>query len=434
MTETLISSLSRLPKLSVKARSSVFRYKGKEVSPQTLSKELNVQAILNGRVVQRGVQLRLSLELVDAQTENVIWSEQYNRRQADLVTLQSEIARDVSRKLKTKLSGADEARVTKNYTTNPEAYQLYLKGRFYWNKRDENNLRKAIEQFKAAADKDPNYALAFVGLADCYIVLPFYSGTPSGEVSPIAKAYALRALEIDDLLGEAHTSLGYVNTSIWNWAEAEKEFKQGIELNPNYATAYKWYGNELATLGRFDEALAKLTRAQDLEPLSLIVSQNLAEAYLEKGDIDAAFQQCQRAIDLDPDWYYVRQLLGLVYLKQGRNTEALAEAEKSVQLSERQSFPLGVLGYIYAQTGKRNEAGVVLEELKEQFAMRQAKGHHIARVYVGLGENDKAFEWLEKDFQSHDSTMPPWLNVVPLNALRDDPRFKDLKRRMGMPE
>lgn len=199
-----------------------------------------------------------------------------------------------------KLSGEGEQRLAKKYTDNNEAYQLYLKGRFYWNKRDEENIRKAIEQFKAAADKDPNFALTFVGLADCYVVLPFYSSTPSSEVLPQAKAYVQRALEIDDLLGEAHTSLGYVHLNSWNWTEAEKEFKRGIELNPNYATAHKFYGNYLSDVGRLDEALPEYKRAQELEPLSLIISLNLSEEYLAKGDLTAAFAHCQRGIDLNP--------------------------------------------------------------------------------------------------------------------------------------
>jgi len=434
LAESLIYRLSQLPNLKVSPTSSVFRYKGREADPITVGRELGVNAVMTGRMLKRGDNLTISAELIDARYNKLLWGEQYERKLTDLLMTQREIVSEITNKLQLKLSGADQAKVTKKYTTDSEAFQLYLKGRFYWNKRDAENLRKAIEQFKAAADKDPNYALAYVGLADCNAVLPFYSGTISNDVLPQAKAYALRALEIDDSLGEAHSSLGYVNLNLWNWAEAEKELKRGIELNPNYATAHKFYGNQLETLGRFDDALSEFKRAQELEPLSLIICLNLAEVYLAKGDLNAAFEQCRRAIDLDPNWYYAHLQLAFVYLKQGQITEARAEAEKSVELTKRDSIPLGVVGHIYAQMGLRNEAAALVEELKRRHVKLEAHGYDIARICLGLGEKDQALAWLEKDFQAHTSTMANWLYLVPLNSLRDDPRFKDLTRRMGMPE
>ena len=262
MTETLIKSLSELPNLNVKPRSSVFRYKGKDTDLKTIGKELNVEAILNGRVIQRGEQLTLSLELVDVKDDKVLWTESYGRKQSDLVSLQSEIAKDVSTKLKSKLSGADEAKVTKTSTSNPEAYQAYLKGRYYWNRRTGENLKKAIEQFKAATDRDPNYALAYAGLADCYVVLNQYAGTPLTETIPQTKAYAERAISIDGQLADPHTSLGVIYEQSWKWAEAEQEFKRAIELNPNYATAFHWYAAFLRNTGRTNEAAPLITRAQ----------------------------------------------------------------------------------------------------------------------------------------------------------------------------
>ncbi|MEO7659452.1 MAG: hypothetical protein ABIV48_07545 [Pyrinomonadaceae bacterium] len=433
MTETLINSLSQLPNLNVKPRSSVFRYKGKETNSQTIGKELNVQAILNGRVVQRGQDISLFIELIDISLDKVIWSETYNRKQSDLIVLQSDIARDVSNKLKTKLSSADEAKVLRTYTANAQAYELYLKGRYYWNKRTLENIRKSIEQFKAAVDKDPNYALAYVGLADSYVVLPFY-GIPSEEVLPQAQNYAQRALEIDDSLSETQTSMAFINTNLWNWSEAEKGYKRAIELNPNYSHAHKWYGDHLGNLGRVEESLKEHKRAQELEPMSLIVVLNVAERYLALGDLNAALEQSQLVVDLDPNWYFVKQLRGLIFLKQGRKAEAISEAEKSVELSYRQSWTLGVLGYIYAETGNQSKAEAILRELEEKYAKRQAMGHDISRVYVGLGDKEQAFAWLEKDFLSRNSTMSFWLYQAPLNSLRTDPRFKDLVKRMGMPE
>jgi tetratricopeptide (TPR) repeat protein len=388
---------------------------------------------MSGRIAQRGENLTISVELIDVRNNKLLWGEKYERKMTELLATQREITAEITNKLQLKLSG-NEKGLTKRYTDNNEAYQLYLKGRFYLNKRDETNIRKAIEQFKAAVEKDPNYALAFVGLADGYGLLPYYSSVSSADVLPQAKGYAVRALEIDESLGEAHASLGYVHRLLWNWHEMETELKRAIELNPNYATAHKYYGNYLANLGRFDEALAAYKRAQELDPVSLIINANVAEVYLSKGDFNAAVEQCQRTIDLDPNWYYVRLLLALVYVKQGLNVEALAEAEKSGELSKRQSATLGVLGYVYAQAGKRGEAATVAQELEARHARQQANGFDLARLYVGLGDKDQAFAWLEKDFQSRNATMPGFLYMPPLNSLSEDPRFKDLSRRMGLPE
>ena len=433
MTETLIRSLSQLANLQVKPRSSVFRYKGKETDAKTIGKELNVQAILNGRVTQRGDQLTLNLELIDVQKDVVLWSEQYNRKQSDLVSLQSEIAKDVSAKLKLKLSGADEAKVTRTSTVNPEAYQAYLKGRYYWNRRTAENLKKAIEQFKAATDRDPNYALAYAGLADCYAVLNYFGGTPSSETIPQAKIYAERAIALDDQLGEPHASLGEVNRQSWQWAESEREFKRAIELNPNYATAYQWYSGLLKCLGRFDKAAEMIERAHEIDPLSSVISLNISVTYQIQNDHNACVENSLKLIDLDPNFFGIYPYLGLSYLKLGRTAEAFANLEKAVELSKRASHNLAYLGYGYAVTGKRAEAIAIVKELEERYARKEATGGGIAAVYAGLGNKDKAFEWLEKDFQSkEDFAGIRW--EIPFESLRDDPRFKDLLKRMGLPE
>jgi TolB-like protein/Flp pilus assembly protein TadD len=433
LADSLIFRLSQLPGLKVSPATSVLRYKGKDDDLAKVASELGVEAIMTGRLLKRGDNLNITVELVDVRDNKSLWGEQYERKMSDLLSTQREIAAVITQKLQLKLSGNEKA-LTKHYTENNEAYQLYLKGRFFWNKRNEENLRKAVEQFKAAADKDPNFALAFVGLADCYSVLPFYSSSSSMELLPQARAYAQRALEIDDSLGEAHTSLGYANLNLWNWADAERELKRGIELNLNYATAHKFYGNYLYEVGRFDESLAEFKRAQELEPLSQIVSANLAEVNMTRGDFNAALEQCRRALDLDPNWFYARQLLAVVHLKQGRKAEALAEAEKSVELSKRLGTALGTLGYVNAETDKRSEALAVIEELKGKHAKGQAYGLDLARVYIGLGDREQAFAWLEKDFQAHSSTLPAWIFIPPLDSLRDDPRFRDLQKRMSLPE
>jgi serine/threonine-protein kinase len=434
MTETLIRSLSQLPGLNVKARSSVFRYKGKVSNPQTIGKELNVQAILNGRVEQRGEQLTLSLELIDAQTENVIWSEQYNRKQADLVSLQSEIARHVSSKLRTKLSGADEQKLTKSYTANPEAYQHYLRGRFYWNKRNAENIRKAIEQFRMAAEKDPGFALAYSGLADCYVVAPNYTGTASSQMLPSAMAYAARAIELDGSLGEAYASLGMVNFFSWNFAEAETAFKRAIELNPTYPTAHHWYSRYLRAVGRSGEAFAEIRRAKDLDPLSLVIMNNIVENFIERGDMSSALDECKRMLELDPSFVAVYQTLCIIYSKQERLSEALAAAQKGVELSARSNATLALAGYVHGRTGRRDAAQAIIVELEKRYAIKEADGRDLAIVYTGLNEKDKAFEWLEKSYQDRSLFLAVLLLEPLFEPLRSDPRWQDLFRRVGLPQ
>jgi len=433
MTETLIKSLTNLSNLDVKPRSAVFRYKGKDTDLQTIAKDLKVQAILNGRVAQRGDQLTLSLELVDVQKNSVIWTEQYQRKHSDLVSLQSEIAKDVSTNLKAKLSGAEETRVTKTATADPEAYQAYLKGRYYWNRRTAENIKKAIEQFKSATDRDPNYALAFVGLADCYAVLNEYAGTPTSETLPQAKSYAERALAIDGQLAEAHASMGIVNENSWQWAEAEKEFKRAIELNPNYPTAFHWYSIFLKNMGRNDEAAAMIKRAQELDPLSSIIGVNVSRMYGLQKNYDASIENSLKQIELDPNFGPAYQYLALSYLKRGRNAEAIAAAEKAVDLSNRSGISLGDLGYVYASVGKRAEAIEKIKELEAKYTRKEAIGQYFAAIYVGLGDKDKAFEWLEKDFQARNAKLTEIRWQLQFESLRDDPRFKDLLKRMGLP-
>jgi eukaryotic-like serine/threonine-protein kinase len=434
MTETLITSLSQIPNLKVKARSSVFRYKGKEIDAKTVGKDLGVHAILNGRIAQVGDQLTLNLELVDVQTENILWSERYSRKQADLVSLQSEIAKDVSTKLKAKLSGAEETKVIKTATADPEAYQAYLKGRYYWNRRTAENLKKAIEQFKSATDRDPNYALAFVGLADCYAVLNEYAGTPTSETLPQSKAYAERALAIDGQLAEPHATLGSINEASWQFGEAEKEFKRAIELNPNYPTAYHWYSILLKSLGRNDEAAAMIRRAQELDPLSSVIAVNVSRMYQLQNNHDASIENCLKLIELDPNFGPAHEYLALSYLRRGRNAEAITAAEKAADLSNGAAITLGHLGYVYAVAGKQADALRKIKELEDKYARKEALGQYIATVYMGLGHQDKVFEWLEKDFQVRNGKLAEIRWQIPFEPLRDDPRFKDLIKRMGLPE
>ena len=432
MTDTLISRLSKLPNLSVKARSSVFRYKGHEMSAPTIGRELNVQAVLNGRVVQHGEQLTLTLELVDVRTENLIWSEKYDRRASDLVSLQNEVAHDVSSKLQTRLSGTDKEKLGKTYTTDPEAYEAYLKGRFYWNKRTKDGIGKSIEFFQQAVDKDPNYALGYVGLADSYAVLQIYTGHGSSESLTKAKSAADHALQIDDSLAEAHASLGNIDQQLWLWDEADREFRRSIELDPKYPTARHWYSISLKVKRRFDDSLREIKVAQELDPLSSLMGHNVGVAYLLKGDFASAEQQFRKVNELDPAFPLAHQYLGWTHIKQGRIEEGTAEIQKAVQLSGNSSRAEAELGYCYAIGGRRNDALQMISKLDAKYKAKEATAVSMSIIYAGLGDKDQAFAWLEKAFEDRNGELSDitWRPVF--DTLRDDRRYIDLVRRMKL--
>ena len=430
MTETLISSLSQLPKLNVKARSSVFRYKGKEFDLPKVAQELKVQAILTGRVVQRGEQLTLSLELVDARTENALWSEQYNRRQTDLVTLQSELARDVSSKLKAKLSGADEQKLAKTYTENSAAYQLYLKGRFYVNKRERRDFQQAIEYFKQASALDPDYALAYAGLADSYALLSTFGFTPSVEGMTKAREFARKALTIDDSLSEPHTTLGLTLTSYdYDFTGAEREYKRAIELNPNYATAHHWYGELLTAVGRFDEAAAEYRRALEIEPLSLPVNWDYGRYFYLARKYDEAIKQHLKTLELDDGFSRAHRTLSEVYRVKGDHAKAIEEQVKNFEFGgEPQNAAL--IREAFAKGGWNEYLRLVTAKTSPL----KDRSYVVAKAYVELGEKDKAFAELNKAYENRESPLQ-WLKVEPqLDPLRSDPRFQALLKKVGFPQ
>jgi len=434
MTETLISSLSQLPNLSVKARSSVFRYKGKDTNAQTIGKELNVQAILNGRVIQRSDQLDLNVELVDAATENVLWSHQYNRKQSDLVALQSEIARDVSGKLKSQLSSAEVAKVEKNYTSNTEAYQLYLKGKFYWNKRTGESLKQAVDFYQQAIEKDPSFALAYSGLAETYVLFSSYDVASGADSMPQAKAAALRALAIDESLAEAHTALGfYLSNYEWDRVGSEKEYRRAIELKPNYATAHHWFGADLANVKRFDDSLTELRHAEELDPLSPIIGTNFGDTLLLARRFDEAIAQYKRTLTSNPNFVYAHLALGRAYGSKGMYPEAIAETRRAIELDFGSSAK-GYLGLWLAKSGKRDEALKLLDELKQEATKNYIQGDTIALIYIGLGDKAEALNWLEKHMLSHAETASSYAVSPQLDELRSEPRFKDMLKRMNLPQ
>ena len=432
ISEALINSLTELRQLRVVARTTAFRYKNKEADPQQVGRELNVRAVLMGRVRQMGDTLNIQVDLVDATTGVQLWGQEYERKISDLLSIKQAVAREVTEKLRLRLSGDEQQQLTKRDTTNAEAYQFYLRGRYYWNKRSREGIKKAIEQFQQAIDRDPNYALGYVGLADSYLSLEQYAGVPSNETLPKARAAVDRALQLDDSLAEAHTSSASIYQKLWRWAEAEEEFKRAISLNPNYPTAHHWYAYYFYTKRQFDDAMREIKRAHELDPLSPVISENVAFVYLLKNDFNSAIEQCQKTIELDPSFADAHYILGFAYLKGGRNEEATAEFQKAVELSGRAATYLGNLGYCYAVTGRRPEALAILKELEEKHTKRESSGQFLAAVYAGLGDKDQAFSWLERDFQQRSGQLPTIAFRLLFEGLRSDPRYADLLRRMGL--
>src|SRR5438105_908741 len=434
ITESLINSLSQLPNLSVKARSTVFHYKGKDVTPQQAGTELSVQAVLNGRVMQRGDQLSLSLALVDARTGSQIWGEQYNRKTIDLAALQSEIARDVSNKLRTKLSGVEEQRVTKSYTADSEAYQLYLKGRFYWNKRTIDDFNRAIPYFQQAIDKDPNYALAYSGLADSYALLSVFEGPPK-DWMPRAKAAAMKALALDNNLAEAHTSLAQIIAYYdWDFNAAEREFGRAIELNPNYATAHQWHAENLSSLQRHDEALSEMRRAVELDPLALITNRVYGDLLLNARRYDEAIEQYRKTIEMDPNFPTTHAFLGRAYEARQMYDQAVTEYLKFPGPGGFSPEGLTKMKEAYGKAGWNGFVQARLSELLARSKKDYVPEFILATWYARLGQKEEAFAWLEKAYQARDYRMTQ-LNVRnDLDSLRSDSRFADLVRRVGLPQ
>ena len=427
MTETLINNLSQLPGLSVKPRSSVFRYKGKEVEAQQLGSDLNVQSVVNGRITQRGDQLTLSLELVDASTGNQLWGQAYNRGVTDLVALQKDIARDISTNLQTKLTDTDQRKLAKSYTANAGAYQLYLRGRFYWNKRTTKDLQQSIEYFKQAISLDANYALAYTGLSDAQAILSGYGGMPPSELMPKAREQAQKALAIDEELAEAHTSLGYVLSGYdYDFVAAEREFKRALELNPNYATARQYYGELLTHRSRPDEAFAQFRRALEIEPLSLTINRMYGECLFFSRRYDESVAQLKKTVELDQNFARAHYSLSTAYQLKGNYAESVDEFARFQELTGnfqnaimiRESFAKGGWqGFLRTITGERRPA-----DLSSSIA---------ARFLAALGENDNAFAELNKAYTNREYFLV-WLKVDPrLDSLRADPRFGDLLRRVG---
>ena len=432
ISEALINSLTELQQLRVIARSTAFHYKGKDVDPQRVGRELKVAAVLTGRVRQMQDALSVQVDLVDAVTGAQLWGSAFERKISDVIAVKQAIAQEVAQKLKLKLSGEEQRRLVKRDSTNAEAYQFYLRGRYVWNRRTPDTIKQAIEQFQQAIERDPNFALGYAGLADSYLLLEQYIGVPWSEVMPKAKAAVDKALQIDDSLAEAHTSSALLYQYNWQWSEAEHEYRRAISLNPNYPTVHHWYSLYLNVMQRFDEALLEIKRAQELDPLSPIISANVAITLLLKNDIEGAIEQCQKIIDFDPNHLSGYDWLGLAYFQEGRIAEAVTLREKVVEMTRKSSGQLAVLGYLYAISGRQTQAREILKEVEEKYSRGEAVGQSLALIYDGLGERDQAFAWLEKDFQRHSAELQYMMTRPQFRHLRSDPRVADLIRRIGL--
>jgi TolB-like protein/DNA-binding winged helix-turn-helix (wHTH) protein/Tfp pilus assembly protein PilF len=434
ITESLINSLSQLPNLKVMSRDSVFRYKGKETNAQTVGHELGVHAILKGRVTQRGDSLNISAELINARDSSHLWGQQYDRKLADMVALREEIAREMASALRMRLTGAEEKRLTKSYTANPEAYQDYLKGRFWWNKSTEEGFNKGIEYFQQAIAKDPTYALAYSGLSDCYSSLAEFGVVPAKEGYLRAKDAALKAVELDDTLAEAHGSLAFVKSGYdWDWSGADKEIRRAIELNPSYADAHRLHAEVLWQTGQLNEAIAETKLTLELDPLSLDNNDTLGVEFFLARQYDQAIEQERKVLELDPnfmDAYYFR---GVSYLKKSMYNEGMTEFQKAVLISPGDTVALTGLGFGYGVTGKRIEAQKVLDKLNELSRQKYVSPVFMAKIYAGLAEKDKAFEWLEKAYEDHSIVSVGYIKTNPMfDPLRSDPRYADLLRRTNL--
>jgi len=434
ITGSLINILASVPKLRVMAQSTVARYKGRSVDPQAIGRELNVRAVLTGKMMQSQGSLRIGTELVDVATGCQLWGAHYDREPGEIFKVQDEISNEISGKLRLQLTRSEKKRLTRRHTENAEAYRLYLQGRHHWNRWTEEGFYKAIDYFRQAVEIDPKYALAFAGLADSYVLLGWNSYMPPKEAFPAGKAAAMTALKLDPNLAEAHAPLAAVLwLHDWQWEQAEVEFKRSIALVPTYPTANHWFAEYTMTMGRHVEALARINKSQELDPLSLIISVAVGWALYNARRYDDAIDQLRRAVELDPHYPVTYWILCLLLRITGRHEMSIAEGEKAVKLSSGSPLMCAALAQTFGAAGRKEEALKLLEELKRRAEQKYVAPYFFAGIHIGLGENDLALEYLEKSYQEHSHWLI-YLHIDPsMDSLRGDPRFQDLVQRVGLP-
>jgi serine/threonine protein kinase/tetratricopeptide (TPR) repeat protein len=431
---SLINILATVPKMRVMAQSTVFRYKGRGIDPQAVGRELNVRAVLTGRIMQSGGSLRIGTELVDVATGSQLWGSQYDRKPGDIFAIQDDISNEISEKLRLKLTRAEKKRLTKRQTEDAEAYRLYLKGRHHWNRWTEDGFYKAIEFFQQAVEKDPRYALAHAGVADSYVLLGWNGYLPPKDAFPKAKVAAMEALRLDPDLGEAHTALAAVLwLHDWQWQDGHAEFKRSLALNPGQPTTNHWYAEYLMTMGRQAEGGVRMKTSQELDPLSLIISVAIGWAFYMARRYDDALEQFRRTVELDPNYPVTYWILGMLLRKMGRYELAIVEGEKGVKLSGGSPLMSAALAQTLATAGKTKEAIQILDDLATLAKQKYVAPYFFAEIHVGLGEHDRALEYLERAYQEHSHWLI-YLHIDPgMDALRSNPRFQDLLQRVGLP-
>ena len=430
--DEILTRLAKVSDLKVVSRTSTQHFKSSPDNLPQIAKQLGVMHILEGSVQKSNDQIRVNVQLINALTDAHLWAETFDRKLTDIFVVESEIAKTIADTLQAKLSGSERHAIAARPTENTEAHQLYLKGRFFWNKRTGNDLKKSIDYFQQAITADPNYSLAYAGIADAYVFLPGYTaGTPQ-DCYPKAMAEAKKALELDDTLAEAHTTLAL---ALWyydfDFSQANREFQRAIELNPNYATGHQQYGNNtLSALGRFDEAIAEGKRAVELDPLSLVINADLGMNYYYARRYDEAITQLRKTLEMDPGYYYAHVNLGQTLAAKGAFDEAILEYQKARALND-DPFVLGLLGHAYASSGNRTEALKILDQLKELSKQRYVSASSFAIVYLALGDKQEALRWLEQSYQDRAGADIGWIRVDSLlNPLHGDPRFEALAEKI----
>ena len=433
MTEALITSLAKIKALRVISRTSAMQYKGARKSLPQIARELNVDAVIEGSVLRSGERIRITAQLIHAASDQHLWAESYERDFRDILSLQSDIARQVADEVRIILTPEERARLGSARQVNPKAHEWYLIARYHWNKRTEESVKKALSYFQTAIDSDPTYAQGYAGLADSYNILGYYNALLPIEAYPKGKAAALKALELDDSLAEPHATLGVVKRDFeWDWSGAEEEFQRAVELNPGCVEAYHWRGTLFSMLGRHAEALREKKRALVMDPLSVVIRTDLARMFYFSRDYDQSLEQYQAALDMDPNFGHAHLWLSHVYEQKGLFEQAISELKTGLRLSSDNTFALAKLGHGYAMAGRRDEAHAVLNQLNALSSQRYVSPYDVAMVHVGLRQNDEAFAWLQRAFEQR-SLWLGYLNVEPqLDPLRSDPRFQELLRHVGL--
>ena len=430
--DTLITRLSSIRMVTVRPTSAVLKYGASGQDPVEAGRDLNVDSVLEGSIQKLSDRIRVTVRLVDVKGGSLLWGEKFDQDFTHIFDVEDSISEKVAQALALNLSGEEQRRLKRRYTEDAEAYQLYLQGRYFWNKRTQDGFKRGIALFEQAVNKDSKYALAYAGLADSYIGFTFYNFAAPNEAMPKAKAAAIKAIEIDDSLAEAHASLGHARMHYdWNWLEAEKELKRSIALNPEYATAHEWYGFLLSATDRLDEAIEAMKRARELEPTSLVMNSFLGQTLYFARRYDEGLEQCQKTIEMDANFAVAHWHLGLVYEQKEMFDKAIAEFQKGVALSGSSPLIIAALGHGYAKAGKRNEAVAVIDKLKKLSSERYVSSYEVAAIYAALGEKEQAFQWLEKAYRERCFHLV-FISVWPeFDSLRSDPRLQRLTQRMS---